>query len=402
MRRTLEKLAHIRETKEKEFASKLDKIKLKLDAVIKDQSRGQTRRRFDELDALLKEDESDQALINRRVFEILKSQQKNQENFNQSTNHLFSLFRELEHIHFELVDAKDKEYDALSSNHVSMIFKSMEWKVSKLTAETEDANIMMKKFILLRENLDRLLSLLNKGEQPIPELVEKILLPLKEWKYTGFENRYRGSEEDVKRQQEIYLHYFQPTGKKILDLGCGRGEFIEALIEKGIPAEGIDMMEQMVDICRDKGLNCRRADILDTLIEQEDDSLGGIFSSQVIEHLPPDYLGKMIELSYEKMAPSSTIILETVNPLSLFALVQIYFLDMTHQQPVHPQALKFLLECNGFENVEIKYSGRLEKERLQELPGRDESAAILNTNIDKLNELLYAAPNYAAIATTKK
>jgi O-antigen chain-terminating methyltransferase len=398
MRRTLENLAQIREKKEKEFASKLDEINLKLKAFLKSQSDSQINSHLSGLKELLEQKKIDQALFNRRVIEVLKLQQKNQEDTNETISHLFSLFRELEHIHLELVDVKDKEYDALSSNHVGMIFKSMEWRVSKLAAEAEDANILMKKFILLREHLDRLLTVLSKGGKPSSSQVEKILLPIKEWKYTGFENRYRGSETEVKRQQENYLQYFNPTGKKVLDLGCGRGEFIEALIEKGIPAEGIDLNEQMVDICRDKGLNCRQADILDTLNQQEDDSLGGIFSSQVIEHLPPDYLGRMIELAYIKLAPTSHIVLETVNPLSLFALVQIYFLDLTHQQPVHPQALKFLLECSGFEGVEISYSGQLDQERLQELPARDEVASILNANIDKLNELLYAPPNYAAIA----
>ena len=401
MRRTLENLAHIREKKEKEFASKLDEINLKLEAFLKSQSSFRTNSHLSGLEELLEKKKTDQALFNHRVLEILITQQKNQENTNETINQLFSLFRELEQIHFELVDAKDKEYDALSSNHVGIIFKSMEWRVSKLAAEAEDANVLMKKFILLKEHLNSLLTVLDKGEKPLPSQVEKILLPIKEWKYTGFENRYRGSESEVKKQQESYLQYFNPIGKKVLDLGCGRGEFIEALIENGISAEGIDVNEQMIDICRDKGLNCRKADILDTLDQQEDDSLGGIFSSQVIEHLPPDYLSRMIESAYLKLAPSSYIVLETVNPLSLFALVQIYFLDLTHQQPVHPQALKFLLECSGFEDVEIKYSGQLDQERLQELPARDEAACILNTNIDKLNELLYAAPNYAAIALKK-
>jgi len=90
--------------------------------------------------------------------------------------------------------------------------------------------------------------------------------------------------------------------------------------------------------------------------------------------------------------------LETINPTSVFALVQIYYLDLSHQRPIHPQALKFLLETSGFEEVEIKYSDGLSEERLQNLPGADETSAILNQNIDSLNKLLYSAPNYAAIA----
>jgi len=82
-------------------------------------------------------------------------------------------------------------------------------------------------------------------------------------------------------------------------------------------------------------------------------------------------------------------------------LVQIFFLDLTHQKPIHPQTLKFLLESSGFEDVEIKYSHPLEQEQLQILPGADETASILNRNIDNLNKLLYAPPNYSAIGLKK-
>ena len=187
----------------------------------------------------------------------------------------------------------------------------------------------------------------------------------------------------------------------MLDLGCGRGEFLTLLAENGITAEGIDINEQMIDICRERGLNCSKADILDKLAESEEESLGGIFSSQVIEHMPPNYLKRVIELAFHKLAPSSYIVLETINPTSVFALVQIYYLDLSHQKPIHPQALKFLLENSGFEDVEIKFSSELREEKLQELPSADEVSTILNRNVDKLNKLLYSAPNYAAIGQKK-
>jgi len=106
----------------------------------------------------------------------------------------------------------------------------------------------------------------------------------------------------------------------------------------------------------------------------------------------------MIELAYFKIRPQGSIVLETINPTSVFALVQIYHLDISHQQPVHPQALKFLLESSGFEDIEIHYSAPLEEEMLKTLPGADDLSSLLNQNIDSLNKLLYAPPNYAAIA----
>jgi len=160
---------------------------------------------------------------------------------------------------------------------------------------------------------------------------------------------------------------------------------------------GIDINDQMIDICLEKGLDCQKGDMLEKLADHEDGSLSGIFSSQVIEHLPPSYLKRLLELAYFKLAPSSCIVLETINPVSVFSLVEIYFLDLSHQKPIHPQAIKFLMESTGFEEVEIIYSSPVEKERLQDLPGRDEAVTILNQNIDKLNKLLYAPSNYAAI-----
>ena len=295
-----------------------------------------------------------------------------------------------------LADARDKEWDALGSNHVGMIFKSMEWRVDKLSSEYEDVKLLMKKFMLLKDQLNRLLALLEKKKMPAPPVIREILEPIEDGIYTAFENRFRGREEEIKKQQEGYVPFFRKGGK-VLDLGCGRGEFLELLQKNGIQGTGIDSNSQMTDICLDKGLDCRRGDLLSLLAEWPDVSLDGIFSSQVIEHLPPSYLKRLVDVCHLKLVPSGVLILETINPTSVFAFVQIYNLDLSHQQPVHPQALKFLLESAGFEDVRIQYSAGLDSDKLQNLPGADEASSILNRNIDRLNSLLYAAPNYAAI-----
>jgi len=295
-----------------------------------------------------------------------------------------------------MTDAKDKEWDALASNHVGMIFKSMEWRVDKLAAAADDAGLLLKKFALLRDQLDRLLAVLEEKKLPAAADVKELIGPLEDGLYTEFETRFRGSEDDIKRQQAPHLIHFKPGGK-VLDLGCGRGEFLDLLKKNGFEGFGVDANSRMVDICLEKGLNGAKGDLLEVLAARPDGSLDGIFSSQVIEHLPPAYLKKMIAVSRAKLAPGGAIVLETVNPASVFALVQVYFLDLTHQRPVHPQALKFLLESSGFDSVEIRYSAELGAERLQTLPVSDAASSILNRNIDRLNELLYAPANYVAI-----
>ncbi len=367
MRRTLEKLAEERQEKEKAFALKLEEIRKKIHSL--DQAAGFPRFKKRRPDAA-------------------------------SARDLLEDLMDLIDFQSSLMDARDREWDALGSNHVGMIFKSMEWRVEKLAALYEDVKALMKTFLLLREKLSRLLTVLEEKRLPEATAVKEIIEPLEDWRYAGFENRFRGSAEEVKHQLEVYVSYF-PKGGKVIDLGCGRGEFLELLRKNGVAAEGIDINSQMVEACLDKGLLCHKADLLEALSEWEDGSLDGIFSSQVIEHLTPSYLKSLVELSYRKLVSSGTLIWETINPVSVFALVEIYYLYLSHQKPVHPQAIKFLLEAAGFEDIEIKYFMSLDREKLKNLPGADERTSILNENIDRLNELLFAPPNYAVIARRK-
>lgn len=414
MKRTIEELNQKRQKKEKDFLDKLTSLKEKHQkyfdsgyiqtigemlsdlekaiAAYSPQKTGETKHLFSKTD----ERESFQSNINQSMVSLFRESRKVWEQNLKQAKELFSCLVELAELNSGLMDAKDKEWDALGSNHVGIIFKSMEWRIDKLAAGYEDATLLMKKFLHLKENLNALLETLEKKALPSPAQIREISQPLDDFLYAGFENRYRGSEDSVKKQQEIYLTYFQP-GKKVLDLGCGRGEFIDLLQQKGVEAEGIDMNDQMIEICRDRDLNCRKASILEVLTECQDNSLGGIFSSQVVEHLDPAYVKRMVELAYFKLSPDSSLVLETINPASVFSLVQIYFLDISHQQPVHPLALKFLMESAGFKDVEIKYSSLPEAEQLQTVPASDEYATILNQNIDKLNKLLYSPTNYAAI-----
>ncbi|MBN1272455.1 MAG: class I SAM-dependent methyltransferase [Candidatus Aminicenantes bacterium] len=418
MKRTIEKLTHDRESKEKKFREALKSFKEKnnnflsdietadrnlasqLETLRQKAAPGHTKkdRKFSLRQA--SKETSYEKTESQAFLSLLDDCRKELKNNWLRLQKMFTSFLELVELQSAMTDAKDKEWDILGSNHVAMIFKSMEWRVDQLSVEYADVKILMKKFIQLRKQLTRLLTLLEGKKMPSPSLVKELQNPIEDNLYTGFENRFRGHEEQIKDQQRDYLQYFQ-KGPLVLDLGCGRGEFLEMLEETGVPAQGIDINEQMIDICRDKGLNSRKKDILEALAECRDNSLSGIFSSQVIEHLHPGQLKKFIELAFDKLMPQSRIVLETINPTSVFSLVQTFFLDMTHQKPVHPQALKFLLESSGFEEAEIVYSSTPEEEQLKTLPVGNETAEIINSNIDKLNRLLYAPSNYAVIGLKK-
>lgn len=400
MRRTIEKLTQQRKEKQDALSAEIEGLKKKIKELASPESNLRLQHLLSRMQEIVSSKDLSPDFFREQVSSILSEFQKTLDKNTTQTQALFLSFASLMETNLALMDIKDREWDALGSNHVGMIFKSMEWRVDKLAVAYEDVNLLMKKFLLLKEQLGRLLSVLNKKDLPTAEHVQEILRPLEDWHYAAFENRHRGNEEEVKNQQSQFLPYFQ--GKEnVLDLGCGRGEFLELCRDNGIDVHGIDMNEEMVEICRDKGLACQKGDILETLAQRPDKKLGGIFSSQVIEHLSPSQLKKLIELSYFKLAPGGTIVLETINPASVFALVQIYFLDLSHQKPIHPQTLQFLLESSGFEDVEIKYSHPLEQEQLQTIPGSDEATSILNRNIDNLNRLLYAPPNYSAIGIKK-
>ncbi len=419
MRRIIEKLAHERQQRENEFSRKLDELKKKCSLSSPKKRPSPHQPSAKELDLALKSIKKTAVKERGRLFSFLSSKKEKdtessslpparsilvylqafenyvEQNLSQMKDLILNLTEVIE-AQTALTDAKDREWDALGSNHVGMIFKSMEWRVDKLASEYEDVKILMKKFLFLKEKLSQLQSLLAAKKEPSPVLIKELLEPLEDWSYAGFENRFRGYGEEVKKQQQGYITFFSQD-KTVVDLGCGRGEFLELLQEKGIKAEGIDLNQAMVETCLEKGLNCRQGDLLEKLAEYEDGSLGGLFSSQVVEHLSPSYLKRLVELSYTKLAPSTYLIIETINPASVFSFIQIYLLDLSHQKAIHPQALKFLLESSGFEQVEIKYSSPLEQEKLREIPTTDDLTSTINQNIDKLNKLLYGPAHYAAI-----
>ena len=221
--------------------------------------------------------------------------------------------------------------------------------------------------------------------------------------YFLFEERFRGSREDIKKQQLAFLPYFEKCSR-VLDIGCGRGEFLESLKAHEINGIGVDNDPDMVAYCRSRKLEVVHSDAIAYLETLEDKNLDGIFIDQVVEHLEPDYLIRLLALCYQKLKYGYYIVVETVNPLSLVSFFNFY-LDMSHQKPVHPFTLKFLLESNQYREIELKYFSEIpEKAKLQKIHQFDSCTeserqflAIYNYNIDMLNLLLWGPMDYAVI-----
>jgi 2-polyprenyl-3-methyl-5-hydroxy-6-metoxy-1,4-benzoquinol methylase len=329
--------------------------------------------------------------------------------FKKPDNKISQKCLELNHELNQLMTIQDKEWDAYSNNHSSMVFKSLQWKIEKLEAEYSNIKTLLSNFISLEKSLNRLISSIDeksgKADGPVDKVkagdyLKRIKEQLSPYQYSDFEQRFRGEETSVKEKLKKYLPHFAESDN-ILDIGCGRGEFIQLLHEEGKQAEGIDLSESMLNVARERGLTCTNSDALGFLKQKPNDSLGGIFSAQVIEHLEPEYLRELVIESLRVLRKDAPILLETVNPLSVFALSNIYFLDVTHQKPLHPEFMRYLLESSGFSDVNIIYPEELTGQLLEGISPENNIAREFNTNVDKLNKLLYASPVYAVTGVKK-
>lgn len=168
--------------------------------------------------------------------------------------------------------------------------------------------------------------------------------------YFAFEARMRGSVDDVRERQRPYVERLQGHAP-VLDLGCGRGELLVLLRDAGIEASGADANADMVAYARSEGLEVEQADALDALSARADGSLGAVTALQVVEHLPPVTLLRLLDLAHAKLRPGGVFILETIDP-STVAGLRNYYADLTHVQPLVPETLELLVRGAGFRETE--------------------------------------------------
>src|SRR4029079_5777508 len=142
---------------------------------------------------------------------------------------------------------------------------------------------------------------------------------------------------------------------EVLDVGCGRGEFLDLLAGRGIPARGLDLNHGMGEVCRARGLDVTESDVVSYLETLPDASLGGLFAAQVVEHLQPGYLLRFLDLAQQKLRPGVPIVLETLNPACWVALFESYIRDIPHVWPLHPDTLRYLVLASGFTAARIEY-----------------------------------------------
>ncbi|MCP5116346.1 MAG: methyltransferase domain-containing protein [bacterium] len=204
--------------------------------------------------------------------------------------------------------------------------------------------------------------------------------------YLRFSDRFRGTEEHVQRCQQIYVNEFREC-RRILDIGCGRGEFLQVLKDAGIAARGIDSSEELVRMCKGKGLEAEQADLFEHLRALPGASLDGIFCAQVIEHLPPHRVPEFVQLAAEALEPNGLLAIETPNPECLAIFATHFYLDPTHTRPIPAPLLAFYLEESGFGHIDVR--------RLS--PASDTLPSVTGLP-DDFRESFFGALDYAILA----
>jgi O-antigen chain-terminating methyltransferase len=217
--------------------------------------------------------------------------------------------------------------------------------------------------------------------------------------YLAFEDRYRGTRQEIASCQRIYLPYLetlgvlgagQRTGARLADLGCGRGEWLQLLLEAGATgAFGVDRGAQMIDLCRQRGLPVEQSDALNFLRRQPDRSLAAITALHLVEHLPFPVLLAILGEARRVLETGGLLIMETPNCDNLLVASQSFHLDPTHRSPVPPLLLSFSVEHVGFREVTML---------LLHPYSMEHRVADSSPLADRFNGFFYGPQDYAVVA----
>lgn len=208
--------------------------------------------------------------------------------------------------------------------------------------------------------------------------------------YVELEDRFRGSREDVKNSQRFYLPLVESAPNHeapIVDLGCGRGEWLELLREQGSKAIGVETNRVMIDLCRKRGFEVIDQDALAYLRSRPDESLRAVTGFHIIEHMPPEKLIMLFDEITRTLCTGGFVAFETPNPDNLFVSGNYFYFDPSHRHPLPSKLMKLCFESRGFQNVEIT---PLHPSTEGRFVGNDEVS-------QRLNDLFYGPMDYAIL-----
>jgi len=212
--------------------------------------------------------------------------------------------------------------------------------------------------------------------------------------YRAFEDKYRGSRESIRKRLDVYRPFVTPmlgVGERAraVDLGCGRGEWLELLGDIGFEAVGVDLSSGMLEAAESRGLTVQLEDVVSFLERQPEASISIVSGFHIAEHLPFNVLQRLVELAHQVLKPGGLLILETPNPENVSVGANSFYMDPTHERPIPPELLSFLPEYYGFHRSCVL--------RLQEQEWVTEGVSPLRL----LDVFQGVSPDYAVVAQKK-
>jgi len=279
-------------------------------------------------------------------------------------------------------------------NEVRACLEQLETRSSQLDARCEakasnrDIERIRRDLLTLQLRSDRL------TQDATPSGIEHAAPPLPEGFYLAFENRFRGSFEAIQARQSVYLPIIQDAhvatrAHPLLDIGSGRGEWLQLLAQHNVDAYGVDADPSMVAACIDLGLDARLGNALEHLAALHEGELSVITGFHIAEHLPFAELVRLFEAAYRALQPGGVLILETPNPENLLVGACYFYTDPTHQRPLPPDLLAFVAENRGFAQVEIM--------RLHPFPQYIEAQSC-DGGASEIERFVFGPQDYALIA----
>ena len=206
-----------------------------------------------------------------------------------------------------------------------------------------------------------------------------------------FQARFGGDEPVIRKQSEAFVDLFAGR-KRVLDLGSGRGIFLQLLKDKGIGGYGVDLDPRMVAQCREKGLEAHEVDALTHLRQIEAGSVDGLYARHLAEHVLPGELVEILRACRRALAPGAPLVFVTPNPATLTVGAHTFWLDPQHLRPIPPELFKFYLEVEGFTEVEIRTFEPTENRLREDVP-----EGPIRDNVKLLNRTLFGDRDYAVI-----
>lgn len=292
-----------------------------------------------------------------------------------------------------LVDARDRVATALATTRSELLLESLDRRLEGLLALRDRIEVVSEEVRALRGALA--------AGAPPPPVAAAATRATADSVYSAFENRYRGSRDEIRGRLQEYADRLAGCGP-VVDIGCGRGELLDVLRERGTEARGVEANARAARECRERGLDVVEGDLVGFLRAAADGSLGAVVAVQVAEHLPPAVLSALLSEAHRVLRRDGLLLLETVNPRSVLGLLEVYNRDLTHERPLHPDTLRFLAAAAGFSDVRVEMRTPVPREaQLRAVPAEglpESAAAALNDNVAQLNALLYGPLEYALVA----